>query len=323
MSPDPQTRGTIVVAFSPETAAREPVEFGLAACRVTGAHLSIVAVRHADPMPRMTIDKDPELPADHQEVLRHLELDLKARGCHDVEISSIADTSTARGLRRSIEGLEPELVILGSTHRGTTGKLLMGDTAQRVIEEAHCPVAIVPNGYERPENGVQLIGAAFDPSDEGREALRFAAALARTGGVKLRAITVVHPKHAEADSHGLMAEQHHEVGPEVAKAHRGAKAMEAQLAAAVAEDAQGVDTELDVLVNEPADGLIAASGQLGLLVMGSRARGAHKSVLLGSVSRKVADGARCPVLVIPRGTQLQTGALLSDVEAQANITQPG
>src|SRR5262245_62291534 len=105
MSTDATARGTIVVAFSPETAAREPVEFGLAASRVTGAHLIVVSVRHANPLPRMTIEKDPELPHDHQDALKHLDLELKRRGFHDVEISSIADTSSANGLRRCVEGL--------------------------------------------------------------------------------------------------------------------------------------------------------------------------------------------------------------------------
>jgi nucleotide-binding universal stress UspA family protein len=78
-----------------------------------------------------------------------------------------------------------------------------------------------------------------------------------------------------------------------------------------------------VLVNEPVDGLIAASAHVDLLVMGSRARGAHKSVLLGSVSRKVADGAACPLVIIPKGASFQTAALLGDVAAEANKLSAG
>jgi hypothetical protein len=39
-----------------------------------------------------------------------------------------------------------------------------------------------------------------------------------------------------------------------------------------------------------------------LLVMGSRGYGPGLAVLLGGVSRRVTTAARCPVLVMPRGS---------------------
>jgi nucleotide-binding universal stress UspA family protein len=42
-------------------------------------------------------------------------------------------------------------------------------------------------------------------------------------------------------------------------------------------------------------------GSLDLLVMGSRAYGQQRAVLLGGVSRRVIAAARCTVLVLPRG----------------------
>jgi hypothetical protein len=40
-------------------------------------------------------------------------------------------------------------------------------------------------------------------------------------------------------------------------------------------------------------------------------------VLLGSVSRKVAAEAACPVLILPRGAGERSDALLADAQAQA------
>ena len=68
--------------------------------------------------------------------------------------------------------------------------MLLGTTTERVIHDSACPVAVVPHGYTRPENGVQTIGAAYAPTPEGRDAVAAAAALARAGGVQLRIITV-------------------------------------------------------------------------------------------------------------------------------------
>ena len=153
-----------------------------------------------------------------------------------------------------------------------------------------CPV-----GYQRPEGGVRVIGAAYAPTDEGREALRAAVTLARAGNARVVAISVQHPDHAAEQSHGLMAEQHHDVSPTEAEAGRARKGGEDDLAAVIAELGRDVEIEADLLVNDPADGLIAASRRVDMLIMGSRALGPKRAVLLGSVSRKVVAGAACPV----------------------------
>jgi hypothetical protein len=47
---------------------------------------------------------------------------------------------------------------------------------------------------------------------------------------------------------------------------------------------------------------VSVSSHLDLLVMGSRGYGPRLGALLGSVSRRVTWNARCPVLVVPRGS---------------------
>jgi nucleotide-binding universal stress UspA family protein len=103
----------------------------------------------------------------------------------------------------------------------------------------------------------------------------------------------------------------------VGEAARGRLGREQELRDAVAAVAGDLDVDIDILVNEPADGLVAASEQVDLLVMGSRGLGPKRAVVLGSVSRKVVDRAACPVLVLPRGASAKTEALLADAEAQA------
>jgi nucleotide-binding universal stress UspA family protein len=195
---------------------------------------------------------------------------------------------------------------------------LLGTTAERVIHASSCPVAVVPNGYEAPPEGVRVIGAAFTAVAEGREALHAAAVLARAGGARLRAITVLDPEHAHEGA-GLMAAQHRDTSPEAGEAARRRLDAEVEVRDAVAGAADGIDSEVDVLVNDPADGLVAASENVDLLVMGSRALGPKRAVVMGSVSRKVVDRAACPVLVLPRGADARTAALLADAEAQAGL----
>ena len=152
------------------------------------------------------------------------------------------------------------------------------------------PRAAVPHGYRRPEGGVRTIGAGFAPTDEGRAALHVAARLARSAGARLRAITVLSPDRAAEQSPGLLAAQHQDVDPAEAGAARERLHEAAELREALAAVGQGIDTEVDVLFNDPADGLLAASRHVDLLVVGSRALGARRAVILGSVSRKVAEG---------------------------------
>jgi nucleotide-binding universal stress UspA family protein len=311
---DPQSRSPIIAAFSPGTAAREPLEFGLAASRVTGAPLVIVAVRHGGPLMHSRGGDVEE--GDDDRTIEHLRTGLSQRGLHDVEVRVFEDNTAARGLARAVDELDPELIVIGSTRRGKTGSALLGSTAERVIHSSSCPVAVIPNGYEKPEGGVKLIGAAWSPTDEGREALHAAATLARAAGVKLRAITVLDPDHA-SEGEGRMAEEHDELSPSVAEAARGRLGREHELREAVAQVAGDLDADVDILVNEAADGLVAASEQVDMLVMGSRGLGPKRAVVLGSVSRKVVDRAACPVLVLPRGASAKTEALLADAEAQA------
>ena len=51
--------------------------------------------------------------------------------------------------------------------------------------------------------------------------------------------------------------------------------------------------------------------------MGSRGLGPKRAVLLGSVSRRVAERSACPVVILPRGATEKTEALLADAEAHA------
>lgn len=295
----PNTRAPVVAAFDAATGVREPVEFGIAASDVTGAPL-IIAVVHT---------------GDKESTLEPLRVDLQRRGLDEVEIRTFEDRTAARGLARALDEVQPALIVLGSSKRSAIGSVFVGTTAERVIHASSCPVAVVPKGYERPEGGVKVIGAAYSPSDEGREALQAAASLARAGGARVRAIMVLDPKHAGEQSSSMMAGQHHSTSASEGDAAVERLSDEAELNEVVAK--LGVEAETDVLVADAADGLVAASQNVDLLIMGSRGLGPKRAVLLGSVSRRVAERSACPVVILPRGATEKTEALLADAEAHA------
>jgi nucleotide-binding universal stress UspA family protein len=174
---------------------------------------------------------------------------------------------------------------------------------------APCPIALVPHGFQA--RGLQTIGVAYVDSEEAREALRGAYALARRAGARLRVLTVV-KRHLR-----MYAETEAHVGVRPAKSiaevegeHR--VRAERALHAVVARLGDDVATEVEAFVDDdPADVLVAVSERLDLLVCGSRGYGPLRAVLLGGVSRRVAARARCPVIVLPRGVRASLEALTS------------
>jgi nucleotide-binding universal stress UspA family protein len=304
----------ILAAFDVHTAAREPVEFGLAASLLTTAPLVVVSVQAGAGRVRRVGATDE--PPDHDaQALDAVRADLERRGAHG-EVKVVEDDNVSHGLARAIEELRPELVVVGSTRRGAAGRVLLGSTAERVIHESECPVAVVPKDYARPEGGVQRIVAAFSPTPEGYEALKAAAALARARGAHLRAVTAHEQEREERSSQGLMATQRREIDPREADAARRRLDAEAALRDAVSEIAGDLEADIDVFTQDPADALESVSHHADLLVMGSRAYGPRRGVLLGSVSRRVAERAACPVIVLPRGATEMADRLLARVQAQ-------
>jgi nucleotide-binding universal stress UspA family protein len=74
-----------------------------------------------------------------------------------------------------------------------------------------------------------------------------------------------------------------------------------EAAADATADLLGAPVDVDVSVDEPAEVLVGASDELGLLVCGARGYGPSGATLLGGVTRRVTAEARCPVVVLTRG----------------------
>ena len=231
-----------------------------------------------------------------------------------VESAELESTSAARALHEAAEERDAGLLVVGSTGRGTVGRVLPGSTAERLMHGAPCPIAIVPHGWQAGE-GLGTLGVAFVDSDEGHEALRGAYALARRAGATLRVLTAVKPG-IRTTYGGLQA------GGDVQRG-RGETDVEGELRVraeaglrdAIAALGDDVPVETDAFVEDPADVLIGVSQNLDLLICGSRGYGPMRAVLLGGVSRRLAAEAHCPVIVLPRGVAASLEALLAEAPA--------
>jgi nucleotide-binding universal stress UspA family protein len=305
----------IIVGYDPATADHAPVEFGLAVSRLTGARLVVASVQAGPPVlavgtptpgvAAVVQAPDPDLVADCTEALDALAGELASQGA--VECRRLQGTSAARALHEAAEAEDAVLLVVGS-----------GSTAARLLPGAPCPVAVVPRAANA-RGAIATVGVACNDSEEAREALRGAHALARAAGATLRVITVVEPGLSlYARTEPRTAER---PGKD-ATAVEGEARVEAEerLRAAVAELGDDVPASVEAFIGDPAEVLIERSEELDLLVCGSRGYGPLRAVMLGSVTRRVASEARCPVIVLARGVKSPLKALFAESERAASPT---
>jgi nucleotide-binding universal stress UspA family protein len=291
----------ILAAYDPESKDPGPARFALAAARFTGAPVLIVSVCAIPVEGTYPVPPEPDLRPEAEAALRALLADLDMSG-FAVETRAVRGTSAPSGLHEVAEQERAALLVVGSTDRGAVGRVLPGSTAERLMHGASCPVAVVPHEWGEC-GGLHKIGVAYVDTDEGRNALRGAHALARRAGATLRVLTV-----ARAGA-GARAETE---APRPGRPGKGFAAVEgehrAQAEASVrnvaSQLAGDVPIEVDAFLEDPADVLIRVSEHLDLLVCGSRGYGPLRAVLLGGVTRRVSAAAHCPVLVLPRGVEL-------------------
>jgi nucleotide-binding universal stress UspA family protein len=303
----------ILVGYDPDAGDQAPVEFGIAAAEFTGAPLIVGAV-HASAAalgPNGEGVVEEQLVDGHGESMDHLGAELRRHGIK-VECRSLPGLSAPHALHEAAEEFGAGLVVVGSTSRGSVGRLLPGSTAQRLMHGAPCPVAVVPRSWTRG-GGLRTIGVAYVDTPEGHRALDDAVALARRSGAKLRVLHAAMPRGLSGTFGGGDAMTPATTYDELASAVR-VRAERAVDAATAGQN--GIEVEPDVSVGDPADFVIAASERLDLLICGSRGYGPARAVLLGGVSRRVASEAYCPVIVLARGAETGLEALV-DEEAAA------
>jgi nucleotide-binding universal stress UspA family protein len=306
----------VLVGYDPRTLDHAPVHFGVMLARRTGAPLIVASVQDGSRPIALGSDQTvsfavtaaaEDLVPDCNPEVEQLQQELESEGI-EAECRALVGASVPSALHEAAEAEHAGLLVVGSTRRGRIGRTLPGSTAERLLHGAPCPVAVVPHRWTR-DGEPKTIGVAFVDTAEGREALRGAHALARSLGARLRVLTVVRPTlsmyvETEAQTATRRAKHFEDVlGEHKVKAIRAAER-------ALAELNGSAEAEVDGLIGDPAEVLADFSQHLDVLVLGSRGYGPLRAVLLGGVSGRVVDDARCPVIVLPRGVKSAVEALL-------------
>jgi nucleotide-binding universal stress UspA family protein len=164
----------------------------------------------------------------------------------------------------------------------------------RLLHGAPCPVAVAPRGLaDAGQWRPATIGVAYDGTPEARAALEEARHLAldaRATVIVIAVAELISSPHETGDPDTLRRASHERAQEWLHEARR-----------ALCNDFTVV-TQLGV--GQPGHELEAASARLDLLVLGSRGYGPLRRVLLGSISSQLVERCPCPLIVVPRGSQL-------------------
>ncbi len=212
----------------------------------------------------------------------------------DVEVRTVGSGSAAGALYAEAERERAQLIVVGSTHRGVLGRLLLGTVTQEALDAAACPVAVAPLGLSSKQPlQFSTVGVGFDDTPAAHDALGVARSLARGAQAELQLIWAAHVVGQTVAIGALQPGYAQEVRTRLENRLKRA-------ADPIREEGMAVHTA--IVGGLTTDALVKQSEHVDLLVLGSRGYGPLKRVLLGSVSMSVMNAARCPVLVVPRET---------------------
>jgi nucleotide-binding universal stress UspA family protein len=281
----------ILVGYDDSDQAKDALALGQQLANATGAEVVVGGVFLIHP--RWHGGIDPRIREDEVEFGRKLEA---AAIAAEAVAEPYPSTSPARGLHELAEEIGADLIVVGSSHPGPIGQSLDGGVGVALLHGSPCAVAIAPRGYgEHSGLSIDTITVGFDGSAESGLALTTASQLAGTTGAKLKLVSVVETPVVGTGKSG--ADGYHALKDAVEQQMRD------QLAKARNAVLEEIEVEATLSSGDPVRELVgAASTPRTLLVVGSRGYGPVHGVLAGSVSRRLARSASCPLIVTSRGT---------------------
>jgi nucleotide-binding universal stress UspA family protein len=202
------------------------------------------------------------------------------------ELLGVIGASPGRGLHQTAEELGADLLVVGSCRHGAFGRVMLGDNAKGALNGAPCAVAIASRGYAEQLKPFARVGVAYNFSPESRAALEVARRLAAPTRASVYALEVL----------ALTTYAYNGLVPVVMGEDADARLKEANERLKELPGVQG-----RAVCGLTGEELAAFGDEVDILVVGSRAYGPVRRLVLGSTSDYLERRARCSLLILPRG----------------------
>lgn len=288
----------IVVATDFAEPSERALAWGARIARLHGSRLTLV---HAVSPPMPVADfAAPPLAVDEQ--VREAARERLERALREGHLAGIeADTVLADGLPSqaildAADETGADLVVVGT--RGLTGfrHLLLGSTAERIVQGARVPVLSVHAADEVPPAGLRTFLVPTDFSADAEAALATADQCFAPLEAETRVI-LLHVYHVPAEYRSYGA----------GSFSRWSEKLSAQVGERLETVAaplrrQGHEIEVVTAEGTPSEVIVREAAERGadLIAMGTHGRSGLAHLLLGSTAERVVQHAPCPVLTLPR-----------------------
>lgn len=291
-------RAVIVGVDPSRSERRDAIAFGALMSRAAGVPLLLVSVY------------EPRQQTSNQARTYERALDAAINSFADsldgLEVERLAapGVSAAAVLHLLADQHDAIAIVIGSSMRANWGQVTLGEVGRRLLHGGcSAAVVVVPRGYASRRASLGSVGVGYAGTPESVDALRVGAAIAAGADSSIQVITAFE----QADYAHAMAANGDE------NLHECASRDLVQAVGSI--DAASASGRL--IDGDPADTLIHASSELGLLVLGSRSYGALRAVLPGKVSGQLLLHAACPVMVVPHTADREHEVMLpGGVEAR-------
>jgi nucleotide-binding universal stress UspA family protein len=223
--------------------------------------------------------------------------DIATRAAPGVSVKAVVLTGSPAQMLTD-ESRRTDLMVLGTRGRGDFSAACLGSVSTAVAAHAFCPVVILRGGAP-PIPGPEFpVVVGVDGSQSSAKALEVAADVAAQAHAQLRVVSA----WAGLPEDNRMAAYASGMSPSTDSfaevAHNSAERVAEQAVKAARKAHAELDVTPLVVEGYPAYALGPAATGAGLLVVGSRGRGAFTGLVLGSVSHGVVQTAHCPVMVV-------------------------
>lgn len=208
--------------------------------------------------------------------------------------------SVSIGIADVAEARDAQLIVLTQHQRGLLGRVVDGDPALGLARHAPCAILVTTPDAQAVSTPT-TIGVAWDHSAEAAGALAVAVDLAQRTGAALRIV------HVLALQGPLFTPPANPVLGRELMTLRRKEFMEDSRRDVVELD-EHLAFEQVAIEGSTNHELARATADVDLMVVGSRRHGPLRRVAMGSVSTHLLHAAQCPVLVVPRGSQVTATA---------------